>query len=121
MSTLQVPFLPKNLKKKKKIRYKEAEVQLITCPTPFVIDHFYVTFYIVSLTVGSNHPFEWCIVTEQMETMEEPNRGPIAPPSGELEDESFISPWAETQKAQETDLILDGKSNSRERPAAFQI
>ena len=56
-----------------------------------------------------------------METMEEPNRGPIAPPSGELEDESFISPWAETQKAQETDLILDGKSNSRERPAAFQI
>lgn len=56
-----------------------------------------------------------------METMEESNRGPIAPPSGELEDESFISPWAETQKAQETDLILDGKPNSRERPAASQI
>lgn len=45
-------------KKFKKVRYKGAGVQLITCPTPFVIDHFYVTFYIVSLTVGSNHPFE---------------------------------------------------------------
>lgn len=56
-------------------------MQLITCPTPFVIDHFYKTFYIVSLTVGSNHPFEGC-VDKEMETMEEPNRGPIAPPSG---------------------------------------
>ena len=111
----------KNQVQKKKIRYKGARVQLITWHTPFVIDHFYVTFYIVSLTVGSNHPFEWCIVTEQMETMEEPNRGPIAPPSGELEDDTFISPWAETQKAQEIDLILDGKSNFRERPAASQI
>ena len=82
MPTLQVPCLPKKLKKKKKKknRCKGAGVQLITCPTPFVIDHFYVTFYIVSLTVGSNHRLNDAL--SEMETMEEPNRGPMAPPSG---------------------------------------
>lgn len=50
--------MPAQKIKKKKNQVKGAGMQLITCPTPFVIDHFYETFYILSLTVGSNHPFE---------------------------------------------------------------
>lgn len=33
-------------------------MRLNVCPIPFIIGHFCVTLYTVSLTVGSDHPFE---------------------------------------------------------------